>query len=163
MQPKNNKFDVFPFVRGDMKALNTVYFIICSNLALVRADVSRLPFSSGSVDAVHAGAALHCWPSPSNAVSSVALCELKVKCLGWGKLFNRLISLCMTMSIKILSHSLHKGLFVFLDSRILFSVNLSTHDSTSYCVKKFADLLCQIQTNKFYYYHNNKSVFNWSL
>lgn len=42
-----------------------------SNLALVRADVSRLPFSSGSVDAVHAGAALHCWPSPSNAVAEI--------------------------------------------------------------------------------------------
>ncbi|KAL0315468.1 UNVERIFIED_CONTAM: putative methyltransferase, chloroplastic, partial [Sesamum radiatum] len=41
--------------------------ILSSNLALVRADVSRLPFPSGSVDAVHAGAALHCWPSPSNA------------------------------------------------------------------------------------------------
>ncbi|GAU48942.1 hypothetical protein TSUD_373520 [Trifolium subterraneum] len=38
-----------------------------SNIALVRADISRLPFASGSVDAVHAGAALHCWPSPSNA------------------------------------------------------------------------------------------------
>lgn len=45
---------------------------MCSNLALVRADVSRLPFSSGSVDAVHAGAALHCWPSPSNAVGLVS-------------------------------------------------------------------------------------------
>ncbi|XP_043702497.1 uncharacterized methyltransferase At2g41040, chloroplastic [Telopea speciosissima] len=45
--------------------------ILTSNLALVRADVSRLPFSSGSVDAVHAGAALHCWPSPSNAVSEI--------------------------------------------------------------------------------------------
>lgn len=42
------------------------------NLALVRADVSRLPFQSGSVDAVHAGAALHCWPSPSNAVSDLS-------------------------------------------------------------------------------------------
>ncbi|CAN1318432.1 Uncharacterized methyltransferase At2g41040, chloroplastic [Linum perenne] len=41
-----------------------------ANLALVRADISRLPFSSGSVDAVHAGAALHCWPAPSNAVSN---------------------------------------------------------------------------------------------
>uniref|UniRef100_A0A2P2IMA2 Putative methyltransferase At2g41040ic-like n=1 Tax=Rhizophora mucronata TaxID=61149 RepID=A0A2P2IMA2_RHIMU len=41
------------------------------NLALVRADVSRLPFSSHSVDAVHAGAALHCWPSPSNAVAEI--------------------------------------------------------------------------------------------
>lgn len=38
-------------------------------LILVRADISRLPFVSSSVDAVHAGAALHCWPSPSAAVS----------------------------------------------------------------------------------------------
>lgn len=45
--------------------------IINSNLALVRADVSRLPFSSGSIDAVHAGAALHCWPSPSNAIAEI--------------------------------------------------------------------------------------------
>ncbi|CAL1358996.1 unnamed protein product [Linum trigynum] len=42
-----------------------------ANLALVRADVSRLPFASGSVDAVHAGAALHCWPAPSNAISEI--------------------------------------------------------------------------------------------
>ncbi|KAF7806468.1 putative methyltransferase At2g41040, chloroplastic [Senna tora] len=42
-----------------------------SNIALVRADVSRLPFSSGSIDAVHAGAALHCWPSPSNAIAEI--------------------------------------------------------------------------------------------
>ncbi|KAH1148025.1 hypothetical protein GLYMA_15G200800v4 [Glycine max] len=42
-----------------------------TNIALVRADVSRLPFPSGSVDAVHAGAALHCWPSPSNAVAEI--------------------------------------------------------------------------------------------
>ncbi|XP_038700575.1 uncharacterized methyltransferase At2g41040, chloroplastic-like [Tripterygium wilfordii] len=42
-----------------------------TNLALVRADVSRLPFRSGSVDAVHAGAALHCWPSPSNAAAEI--------------------------------------------------------------------------------------------
>ncbi|KAK3019876.1 hypothetical protein RJ639_004184 [Escallonia herrerae] len=39
------------------------------NISLVRADISRLPFASGSVDAVHAGAALHCWPTPSAAVS----------------------------------------------------------------------------------------------
>ncbi|XP_039164038.1 uncharacterized methyltransferase At2g41040, chloroplastic-like [Eucalyptus grandis] len=45
--------------------------VLKANLALVRADVSRLPFSSGSVDAVHAGAALHCWPSPSNAIAEI--------------------------------------------------------------------------------------------
>ncbi|KAK2984654.1 hypothetical protein RJ640_006637 [Escallonia rubra] len=42
------------------------------NISLVRADISRLPFASGSVDAVHAGAALHCWPSPSAAVAEIS-------------------------------------------------------------------------------------------
>lgn len=42
---------------------------ISRKLVLVRADIARLPFLSGSVDAVHAGAALHCWPSPSSAVN----------------------------------------------------------------------------------------------
>ncbi|KAA8535256.1 hypothetical protein F0562_030259 [Nyssa sinensis] len=54
----------YDFIKND-------YTILNNNLALVRADVSRLPFSSGSVDAVHAGAALHCWPSPSNAVAEI--------------------------------------------------------------------------------------------
>ena len=35
----------------------------------MRADISRLPFVSGSIDAVHAGAAILCWPSPACAVS----------------------------------------------------------------------------------------------
>ncbi|PWA50915.1 S-adenosyl-L-methionine-dependent methyltransferases superfamily protein [Artemisia annua] len=39
------------------------------NLILVRADIARLPFASSSIDAVHAGAALLCWPSPSAGVS----------------------------------------------------------------------------------------------
>ncbi|XP_040997576.1 uncharacterized methyltransferase At2g41040, chloroplastic isoform X1 [Juglans microcarpa x Juglans regia] len=54
----------YDFIKSDGTLLTT-------NLALVRADVSRLPFSTGSVDAVHAGAALHCWPSPSNAVAEI--------------------------------------------------------------------------------------------
>uniref|UniRef100_K3YMD9 Methyltransferase type 11 domain-containing protein n=3 Tax=Setaria italica TaxID=4555 RepID=K3YMD9_SETIT len=41
-------------------------------LALVRADISRLPFVNGSIDAVHAGAAIHCWPSPSCAVAEIS-------------------------------------------------------------------------------------------
>ncbi|KAM5574281.1 putative methyltransferase [Rosa sericea] len=45
--------------------------LLATDLVLVRADVSRLPFTSCSVDAVHAGAALHCWPSPSNAVAEI--------------------------------------------------------------------------------------------
>ncbi|GAA0162807.1 methyltransferase [Lithospermum erythrorhizon] len=54
----------YDFIKSDDSILN-------SNLALVRADVSRLPFSSASVDAVHAGAALHCWSSPSNAIAEI--------------------------------------------------------------------------------------------
>ncbi|XP_019417265.1 PREDICTED: uncharacterized methyltransferase At1g78140, chloroplastic-like [Lupinus angustifolius] len=42
------------------------------NFILVRADISRLPFISNSVDAVHAGAALHCWPSPLAAVAEIS-------------------------------------------------------------------------------------------
>ncbi|XP_056849986.1 uncharacterized methyltransferase At1g78140, chloroplastic isoform X1 [Raphanus sativus] len=41
-------------------------------VVLARADAARLPFLSGSVDAVHAGAALHCWPSPSSAVAEIS-------------------------------------------------------------------------------------------
>ncbi|KAL8136936.1 hypothetical protein V2J09_002937 [Rumex salicifolius] len=41
-------------------------------LTLVRADIARLPFVSGSIDAVHAGAAIHCWPSPSTAVAEIS-------------------------------------------------------------------------------------------
>jgi ubiquinone/menaquinone biosynthesis C-methylase UbiE len=55
----------YEFIKQD-KALST------ANLALVRADISRLPFTAGSVDAVHAGAALHCWPSPSSAVAEIS-------------------------------------------------------------------------------------------
>ena len=47
------------------RSINTV-------VSFVRADVGRLPFASGSVDAVHAGAAMHCWPSPSAAVAEIA-------------------------------------------------------------------------------------------
>lgn len=42
------------------------------NFILVRADISRLPFATSSIDAVHAGAALHCWSSPSAAVAEIS-------------------------------------------------------------------------------------------
>ncbi|KAE9587150.1 putative demethylmenaquinone methyltransferase [Lupinus albus] len=41
------------------------------NFTLVRADISKLPFVSNSIDAVHAGAAIHCWPSPSAAIAEI--------------------------------------------------------------------------------------------
>ena len=38
---------------------------------LIRGDVSRLPIATNSMPCVHAGAALHCWPSPLTAVAEV--------------------------------------------------------------------------------------------
>ncbi|CAM9680490.1 unnamed protein product [Choristocarpus tenellus] len=38
---------------------------------LIRCDVSRLPVKSGSVDGIHAGAALHCWTRLEEALSEI--------------------------------------------------------------------------------------------
>jgi len=43
-----------------------------NSLTLVRGDIGKLPFPSESLDGVHAGAAIHCWPSPENAIAEVA-------------------------------------------------------------------------------------------
>eukprot|EP00798_Chlamydomonas_sp_ICE-L_P021013 gene21013-27874_t len=39
---------------------------------LLRADIARLPFPSGSVSAIHAGAAIHCWPNPQAALAEIS-------------------------------------------------------------------------------------------
>lgn len=41
------------------------------DLPLIRADVARLPFASGSIDGLHAGAALHLWPDPAAAAAEI--------------------------------------------------------------------------------------------
>eukprot|EP00271_Cylindrocystis_brebissonii_P010980 TRINITY_DN27568_c0_g1_i1.p1 TRINITY_DN27568_c0_g1~~TRINITY_DN27568_c0_g1_i1.p1 ORF type:complete len:390 (-),score=38.75 TRINITY_DN27568_c0_g1_i1:236-1405(-) len=43
-----------------------------AKIALVRADVSRLPFATGSLGGVHAGAAIHCWDKPTLAVAEIS-------------------------------------------------------------------------------------------
>jgi len=43
-----------------------------SILRFVRADVGRLPFATGSVSAIHAGAAIHCWPDPQQAMAEIS-------------------------------------------------------------------------------------------
>ena len=42
------------------------------DLMLVRGDASRLPFTNGAFAAVHAGAAIHCWPNPSLALAEIS-------------------------------------------------------------------------------------------
>lgn len=43
-----------------------------SRLTLVKADIHRLPFQTDSVPALHAGAAIHCWQTPSIALSEIS-------------------------------------------------------------------------------------------
>lgn len=38
---------------------------------VVRADVSALPFVQGALDAVHSGAAIHCWPNVQDGLAEV--------------------------------------------------------------------------------------------
>ncbi|CAM6040205.1 unnamed protein product [Sphagnum compactum] len=40
-------------------------------VVLIRADVARLPFATSSLAAVHAGAAIHCWPQPTMSVAEI--------------------------------------------------------------------------------------------
>ena len=39
---------------------------------LIQADAARLPFETGSIEAIHAGAAIHCWPDPVNAAAEIS-------------------------------------------------------------------------------------------
>lgn len=41
------------------------------DLLFVRADIARIPMTSDSVGGVHAGAAIHCWPQPREAVAEI--------------------------------------------------------------------------------------------
>lgn len=40
--------------------------------SLVQADVARLPFQTGSIPGIHAGAAIHCWPEPLLAMAEMS-------------------------------------------------------------------------------------------
>jgi len=42
-----------------------------TQLDLIRCDVGEIPMVSNSVDALHAGAALHCWPDLDSALSEI--------------------------------------------------------------------------------------------
>ncbi|KAJ7550283.1 hypothetical protein O6H91_07G092300 [Diphasiastrum complanatum] len=48
------------------------------NVVLMRADAGRLPFLTSSLAAVHAGAAIHCWPQPLTAVNMSHYCSLSL-------------------------------------------------------------------------------------
>lgn len=39
---------------------------------LARLDVARMPFATGQLHAIHAGAAIHCWPDPQAAMAEIS-------------------------------------------------------------------------------------------
>ena len=43
-----------------------------ASLLMVRGDVGRLPFPTGSFKAIFAGAAIHCWPNPAIALTEIS-------------------------------------------------------------------------------------------
>jgi ubiquinone/menaquinone biosynthesis C-methylase UbiE len=44
---------------------------VSTSLDLVRLDVGRIPMQTESVDCLHAGAAMHCWPDLDAAASEI--------------------------------------------------------------------------------------------
>lgn len=42
-----------------------------TKLDLVRCDVAKIPMKSGSIDAFHAGAAMHCWPEIEKSLEEI--------------------------------------------------------------------------------------------
>lgn len=44
---------------------------LATTLDLVRCDVGDIPMQEGSVDALHAGAAMHCWPDLDSAMTEI--------------------------------------------------------------------------------------------
>ena len=63
LQEARRRINADPELRG-RKAGQT-------RLDLVRLDVGNIPMREGSVDALHAGAAMHCWPDLDSALSEV--------------------------------------------------------------------------------------------
>ncbi|CAN6711459.1 unnamed protein product [Malus baccata var. baccata] len=57
---KNGLFSLVVALDYSENMLNECY-------GFIQANISRLPFATGYVDTVHAGAAIQCWPSPSAA------------------------------------------------------------------------------------------------
>jgi ubiquinone/menaquinone biosynthesis C-methylase UbiE len=43
----------------------------CPTFDMVRADVANLPFATDALDAIHSGAALHCWPYVQDGLKEV--------------------------------------------------------------------------------------------
>ena len=51
-------------LNGQARAYFKEEMVPTDKVTFVRADIARLPFPDDSVDGLHAGAAIHCWPNP---------------------------------------------------------------------------------------------------
>ena len=64
LEEARRRIDADSELAGRRKSTNT-------QLDLIRLDVGRIPMQNDSVDALHAGAAMHCWPDLPSAVKEV--------------------------------------------------------------------------------------------
>lgn len=53
------------------RRINREWQVSPSNVELIRLDVGQIPMQNNSIDALHAGAAMHCWPDLPAAVSEI--------------------------------------------------------------------------------------------
>ena len=54
-----------------MKQIDSEKITSSENLVLIRGDAESIPLISNSVDAIYAGAAMHCWQNPQKGVEEV--------------------------------------------------------------------------------------------
>jgi len=64
LEEARRRIDADSELAGRRKSTNT-------QLDLIRLDVGQIPMQNDSVDALHAGAAMHCWPDLPSAVKEV--------------------------------------------------------------------------------------------
>jgi ubiquinone/menaquinone biosynthesis C-methylase UbiE len=57
--------------RRRIQAEQSLKSLTTTRLELIRLDVGQLPFQSNSIPALHAGAAMHCWPDLDAAISEI--------------------------------------------------------------------------------------------
>eukprot|EP01035_Chromulina_nebulosa_P018249 gene18249-23922_t len=72
---KSNKFSRIISADLSLTMIAETYRLIkAENLTLpeiIRCDSARLPLADNSIDAIHAGAAMHCWPRVENALAEI--------------------------------------------------------------------------------------------
>lgn len=77
----------------------------------VRVDVAKLPFADNSLDYIHAGAAMHCWPRLSNALGEIYR-VLKPEGKFWATTFFQSVGI-NSISVMTSQEKSNSGMYMF--------------------------------------------------